>query len=248
MQLVSFSDAARAIAGAQKVVAVTGAGASVESGIPDFRSAGGLWERYPIEEFATIHAFLRDPDRVWKLWHELGQQLLSVEPNAGHLALAELERLGRLDAVITQNIDNLHQRAGNTRVVEYHGNARRLICMSCGRLEPLEFDTIAPAAPRCACGGVQKPDVVFFGEMIPHEAMNEAEALAQTADAVLIVGTSAQVYPAAGLPYTAKEHGATVIECNVERTDFTDTITDFFLEGPAGHMLPRLVQEVSRLL
>ncbi len=233
--------AAAAIRNAKRVVALTGAGASTESGIPDFRSPGGIWETYPPDEFATIEAFTANPDRVWTMWHELGASLLDVAPNPGHRALAEMETLGHLHAVITQNIDNLHQAAGNTKVIEYHGNARRLHCMACRVRKPMPLDQPRAGAPRCDCGGVQKPDVVLFGELIPPHAMFEAEALAQGCDVMLIVGTSAQVYPAASLPVTAKKHGATIIECNIERTDFTAELSDHFLAGPCGTTLPALL-------
>ena len=240
-----YSEAAAAIRNATSVIAVTGAGASVESGIPDFRSPGGLWERFPPEEYAAIDAYLSDPDRIWELWRNLGREFQHCTPNPGHLALAELERRGRLEGVITQNIDGLHQQAGNTHVVEYHGNASRLACLSCDRRIPLDPDREYTHAPHCDCGGLMKPDIVFFGEMIPPYAQAESTSLAQRAGVVIVVGTSATVYPAAGLPPLAKSHGAYIIECNLEPTDFTPRITDTFLQGRAGETLPRLLQEVG---
>jgi len=239
-----YQQAARALCAAQKAVAVTGAGVSVESGIPDFRSPGGIWDTYPPEEFATIDAFLANPDKVWGMWYDLREMLRDIAPNPGHEALAELARLERLHAVITQNIDNLHQSAGSTDVVEYHGNAARMCCMTCAQRAPLNILERRETAPRCGCGGVMKPDVVLFGEIIPPAAMLESEGLATSCDLVLIVGTSATVYPAAALPFTAREQGATIIECNIEETEFTGAITDIFLQGPAGAVLPRLVREV----
>ena len=238
----TIQGAAERLRGAKKVIALTGAGASVESGIPDFRSPGGLWTTYPPEEYATIDAFIANPDKVWKLWYELGQSLHEKKPNAGHKSLAALEKLCPLEAVITQNIDNLHQLAGSSEVIEYHGNARRIQCMDCKKVTPLSPTLTGPKAPRCECGGLQKPDIVFFGELIPPDAMTRADALAQTCDVVIVVGTSAQVFPAAGIPFMAKEHGATIIECNLEPTDFTKSITDIFLEGPSGTTLPALEQ------
>ena len=240
-----YIEAAARLRTARKAIALTGAGASVESGIPDFRSPGGLWTKYPPEEYATIEAFQADPDKVWGLWYDLGQMLLGVQPNPGHEALAEMEALGRLQAVITQNIDNLHQQAGNETVIEYHGNAQRFVCTHCRRRTPLEVEGLRPeVCPRCdACntGAVLKPDVVLFGEAIPTKALFDGEVWAHTADVVIVVGTSAQVFPAAGIPYTAKEHGAYIIECNIEPTEFTHHITDAFLQGPCGQTLPRLL-------
>ena len=242
-----FEEAARRITGASRVVALTGAGASVESGIPDFRSEGGLWSKYPPDEYATIEAFEDNPVKVWEFWFALGEMIGDVKPNPGHLALAELERLGHLHAIITQNIDNLHQEAGNSNVIEYHGNTKRVVCLRCHHHRALNLATEKRPGPICPeCHELMKPDVVFFGEAIPHRALLEAERLAQHCDVMLVVGTSAQVYPAAGIPRTAKGCGAFIIECNVQPTDFTRGITDVFLEGPSGEILPRLVNWVRR--
>lgn len=236
-----FENAAHALCNARCVVAVTGAGISVESGIPDFRGPNGIWNRYPVEEYATIDAFLTNPEKVWKFWYELGEMLLDCAPNAAHHALACLERLGRCHAVITQNIDNLHEQAGSTKVVEFHGNAHRLACVRCRKTEPLDLASPFRSTPHCACGGVMKPDVVMFGEMIPPDALTESDRLTRECDVMIVVGTSATVYPAAHLPVIAKQRGAFIIEANIEKTGFTRTITDAFLEGPAGETLPRLV-------
>ncbi|MBI2426149.1 MAG: NAD-dependent deacylase [Candidatus Hydrogenedentes bacterium] len=241
-------EAARALKKAHHAVAVTGAGASVESGIPDFRSPNGIWETYPPDRYATIEAFLDDPDRVWQMWFDLGAMLGDVLPNPGHHALAELEAMGHLHAIITQNIDNLHQAAGNRRVIEYHGNARRMRCLDCDAGTALDLARHTGSAPHCvACGGIMKPDVVLFGEIIPELAMTESELLVRRCDFVLIVGTSATVYPAAGIPATAKQHGAFVVECNVEETDFTCSITDIFIQGKCGETLPLLAQAMREL-
>ena len=240
----AYTAAADAIRGADRVVAVTGAGISVESGIPDFRSPGGLWSKYPPQEYATIEAFYDDPDKVWELWYELAESLQDVQPNPGHYALAELEELGRLSVVVTQNIDALHREAGNTSVIEYHGSADTLYCPACHRRRPMDLGHRSLGAPRCECGGYMKPDVVLFGELIPETALHLADSLARNCGVMIIVGTSATVYPAAGLPFIAKENGAFIIECNTESTQFTETITDIFLQGPAGETLPRLVEKV----
>jgi len=220
---------------------VTGAGISQESGVPTFRDAGGIWEKYPPEEYATLDGYVRDPEKVWAFWRELGQTMADIAPNPGHHALAKLERLECLLAVITQNVDNLHQDAGSGRVIEYHGNARQLTCLDCGSQRPLKKEAFPETVPHCACGGLMKPDVIMFGEMIPPYALLESESLAQKCDVCLVVGTSAQVFPAAQIPYSAKQHGAYVIEVNTETTGFTHDVTDSFLEGPAGEILPKLV-------
>ncbi|NUM53554.1 MAG: NAD-dependent deacylase [Candidatus Hydrogenedentes bacterium] len=239
--------AAAALRNAKFAVAVTGAGVSAESGIPTFRGEGGIWERYPPDEYASIAAYRRDPNKVWRFWRELADLVKGCAPNAGHNALAELERMGLLRAVITQNVDNLHQAAGNTRVIEFHGNARRLVCLECRKRMGIDVNNLGDLAPHCPiCTGLMKPDVVMFGEDIPRHAMFEAHALSEKCDAMLVVGTSAQVYPAAQLPFTAKSNGAFIIECNTERTDFTDEITDAFVEGLSGETLPALVRAMAQ--
>lgn len=240
-----FIKAAQVLARRRNAIAVTGAGASVDSGIPDFRSANGIWSRYDPERYATLEAFENDPDQVWEMWYELGEALASAQPNAGHYALAELEAMGLLRTVITQNIDNLHTAAGSASIIEYHGNAHWIRCPACSRRRPFSLDQRMGGAPRCECGSAMKPDVVLFGEIIPGLALYQAEAAAAQCEVMIIVGTSATVYPAAQLPFTAKALGAFVIECNVERTDFTHGISDVFLRGPAALTLPELVRRVQ---
>lgn len=239
-----FENAAHALRNARCAVAVTGAGISVESGIPDFRGPRGIWDKYPIEEYAVIGAFLANPEKVWGFWCELGETLSDCKPNPAHYALADLESMGLCRGVITQNIDNLHQEAGSTQVVEYHGNTRRMVCLSCGDHRPLDLTERPATAPRCACGGLLKPDVVMFGEAIPEIAIIESARLVEACDVMIVVGTSATVYPAAQVPHAAKAHGAYIIEANIEPTDFTRTITDAFLQGRAGETLPKLVHMV----
>lgn len=242
-----IEQAAQALANTSNAVAVTGAGISVESGVPDFRSADGLWARYPPQEFATMDAFYENPDKVWTMWYELAEQLGGVKPNPAHYALAELEAMDRLKAVITQNIDALHQHAGSKTVIEYHGNADEIMCPACARRRSMDLSQRALGAPRCECGGYMKPSVILFGEVIPEYALHTSDMLARGCDVLIVVGTSAQVYPAASLPYVAKESGATVIECNTEITSFTHTVTDLFLQGPAGTTLPKLVARVKEM-
>jgi len=241
---ILYEKAAEIVRNTINAIAVTGAGISVESGIPDFRSAGGLWTRYPPDQYATMNAFMNDPDKVWEMWYELADTLKDIKPNPGHYALAKLEQLSHLKAIITQNIDALHQHAGSNTVIEYHGNADQIACTACFRHRKMDLSHRTLGAPRCECGGVMKPDVVLFGEAIPEYAMKTSDRLARGCDVLIVVGTSAQVYPAASLPYLAKENGAIIIECNTEPTSFTQVITDIFLQGRAGETLPKLVEHV----
>ncbi len=226
--------AAEALAGAAHPVALTGAGISVESGIPDFRSPDGLWTDFPPEDYATIEVFLTEPEKSWQLFRALGKTIEGCEPNAAHRALAALERAGRLDAVITQNVDGLHQAAGSREVLEVHGNHRTLHCVACpGGTRPFEPGLLEPGpVPYCpACDRALKPSVVLFGEDI-----HEAEAISgriQSCDVLLVIGTSAQVYPVAGFPAAVLASGGTVIEMNLERTGAFTHPGWIELEGPA---------------
>lgn len=241
----SFVAASRCLREATHAVASTGAGISVGSGIPDFRGPCGLWQKYPPDQFATFDAFLSDPEKVWRLWRELAQTLRAAQPNPAHHALTQLQNDKKLTAIITQNVDNLHQNAGSKNVIEYHGNAYRLRCLDCDATRPFDIPDDAALPPRCSCGGLWKPDVVMFGEMIPQDAVQRADTLARTCDVFLSIGTSVEVYPAADLPRIAKLHGAILIEINIEPTPLTHSITDHFLQGPAGEVLPRLVASLA---
>jgi len=228
----------------RRAVALTGAGISVESGIPDFRSPGGLWSRFDPLEYATIQAFRRNPAKVWQLLLEMDDTLTAARPNPAHFALAELEAKGLLLGVITQNVDNLHQAAGSKKVVEYHGNALRFVCDTCRVRHPRETLDFERPPLYCPCGGLIRPDVVFFGEPIPPAAQDEADDLAQACDLLLIIGTSGEVSPANFLPHTAKDHGAIIVENNLEPTRLTRSVTDYFLSGKAGTMWPLVVKEL----
>ena len=235
---------ARAIRQSQKVVALTGAGISVESGIPDFRGPAGLWEKFDPMEYATIEAFTADPQKVWGMLREMGELVAKSQPNPAHIALAKLEEMGLLSSIVTQNIDNLHQAAGSKRVIEFHGNSNKLVCMTCNRLygrQEIDTETIPP---RCACTGVLKPNVVFFGEPIPWGAHLEAREEAGRCQMMLVIGTSAVVSPACDLPVIAKRAGATVVEINVEETQLTPHISDWILKGSAGAILQSVLSEV----
>lgn len=240
--------AARLLSVHRPAVALTGAGASVESGIPDFRSEGGLWTRFDPFEYATIRAFEADPRKVWRMLAEMEAVLDAARPNPGHAALAKLEEAGVLAGVITQNIDGLHQAAGSRTVVEFHGSHRTLTCLACGKTYTREEARKRPMPPPCDCGALLKPDVVLFGEPIPARALDESRKLASRCRAMLVVGTSAEVAPASHVPMIAKRHGAQVVEVNVAPSLLTQSVTDIFIRGKAGEVLPKLAEEVLKLL
>ena len=243
----TVEDAAKIIAEANHVVALTGAGISVESGIPAFRGSQGLWDRYDPTEYAHISSFTRRPEAVWVMLKELYDIMQGSEPNPAHLALAELEEMGILKAVVTQNVDGLHQRAGSKRVLEFHGTGETLTCLSCHKGYSVSEISLDDLPPRCSqCSGVLKPDVVFFGEPIPPEVLEDSFAEAKVCDCMLVIGTSAQVYPAAQLPYEVQKNGGHVIEFNMEATPLTHSIPTLFLEGSASITLPKVVEELKR--
>ena len=229
-------------------IALTGAGISVESGIPAFRGAQGLWDKYDPSEYATIDAFMRDPLKVWNMLKELYEITLKAEPNPAHKALAELERLGKLKAIITQNVDSLHQKAGSRKVIEFHGTGETLTCILCGAKYRIEEINLEKTPPFCECGGILKPDVVFFGEPIPLHALKEAFELSEKCDLLFVIGTSAQVYPAADIPRVAKKSGAKVVEINLEPTPLTNIVSDIFLEGKAGETLPLVLKAYKNVM
>lgn len=237
--------AVKDLLGSQKTITLTGAGISVESGIPDFRSAGGLWSKYDPEEYAHISAFRSNPEKIWQMIKEMMELVLGAEPNPAHSALAELEQMDLLSSVITQNVDGLHQRGGSKEVIEFHGSNQWLVCLQCGYRQEaasFSFEDIPPRCPQCS--SILKPDVVFFGEPIPGEAQARAFEEAKTCDVVLVVGTSAVVYPVAGIPTLAKQNRAKIVEINTEPTALTGYISDYLIQGPAGQILPKIVEEV----
>jgi NAD-dependent deacetylase len=237
---VTVSAPAERLAGllheARHAVVLTGAGISVPSGIPDFRSPGtGLWENVDPMEVAHIDAWRRDPDRFWSFYGERFASLADKQPNEAHLAVAELERRGLVKAVITQNIDRLHRKAGSKRLIEVHGSIESSVCLQCGGRVPLEqvMERLGGAggAPRCSgCGAPLKPDVVLFGELLPEQAISEAQALALDADLMLCVGSSLEVYPVAGLPAMTHGGGGRLALVTQGPTPF-DSDADVRLEG-----------------
>ena len=229
----------------QPCVALTGAGISTESGIPDFRSPTGIWATVDPREFASLSAFRRDPERVWTFYRLRVRMLTEAEPNAAHRSLAELERRGLLAAVVTQNIDLLHERGGSREVVEVHGSIRSSSCPRCGQrctlAEVLEQLAGSEAAPRCpACATILKPDVVFFEEMLPVDAIDRAYELARQAGLLLVVGSSLEVWPVAELPSVTKAAGGEVAIVNVGPTSF-DGGAVLKIEESAGDVLERVV-------
>ena len=243
----TINKAAQAICQSTKTIALTGAGISAESGIPDFRSPGGLWERFNPIEYGSIGAFQANPEKVWQMLQEVSHLLARARPNPAHKGLGRLQELGLLHTIITQNVDYLHQEGGATSVIEYHGNARTLSCLWC-KQRYNEDELTGQIPPRCNCGKILKPDVVFFGEPIPIRALQDSYALASSCRVLLIVGTSGEVAPANTIPETAKRAGATIIEVNVEPTLLTEYLTDIFLKGKAGAMVSNLVSEIENIM
>jgi NAD-dependent deacetylase len=240
VRALEFDAVQRLIGGADSLAVLTGAGVSAESNIPTFRGPGGLWREFRAEDLATPEAFERDPKLVWE-WYEWRRQLIAkAEPNPGHYAIAALERMVPRFTLITQNVDGLHDRAGSRNILKVHGDIWEVRCLKCGARV---VDLRAPfpvLPPQCqACGGMLRPGVVWFGEALPEDIWAAAERAASAAQVFLVVGTSAQVYPAAGLARLAKRGGAAIVEVNVEQSGVT-SIADYVFRGPAGEILPKL--------
>lgn len=273
--------AAEDLVQSEHAIALTGAGMSTESGIPDFRGPDGIWTQDPEAERKAYEAYeifkinprkfweeRIDPDSAMRRMFEMFGELNKVLPNPGHFALAELEKTGVLKSVLTQNVDGLHTKAGNTNVVEYHGVINKFRCIKCAnRFTPDEIDLDNLSAksnlpPLCECSGIIKDDGVFFGEPIPEDVRNKSEEEALKCDLMLICGTSAVVYPFADLPNLAKfgisrfgtsysgkpRQKVTIIEVNAESTPLTGTISDYLIQGKTGELLPRIVEEVRKIL
>lgn len=240
----ALARAAALLRDARHTTAFTGAGISVESGIPPFRGPGGLWSHVD-PAFIEIGHFLDQPEECWRrikdiFYDHFGQ----AKPNTAHFGLAALEAAGRLRTVITQNIDDLHQQAGSRDVIEFHGNSRWLLCLECGRREAVRPERLAALPPRCRCGGLLKPDFVFFGEGIPEKALQRSYQEASQADLFLVIGSSGEVQPACQIPLLARNRGARIIEINPQPSNFTP-VADAFLEGPATKMVGTLVHELG---
>jgi len=237
----NIKEARKLIRNALHLVAFTGAGISAESGIPTFRGKGGIWDKYdPI--ILEIDYFKQHPDQAWPLIKDMFYNVIDkAKPNVAHQVLADWESKGLLKAVITQNIDNLHQKAGNKKVIEFHGNTRDLICLDCQKITPVKEADMQQNPVTCPhCGGVLKPDFVFFGEPIPPNAYTSSLEHTNQADIYLIIGTTGIIMPASLIPYEAKKKGVKIIEINVTPSNYTSTITDIFLQGKAGNIFGEL--------
>ena len=238
MQPESVAEAAEILRSAQRVVAFTGAGVSAESGVPTFRGAGGLWEGHPVEELASPRGFYADPVKVWRFYEERRRNLANVKPNPAHRVLAGWQERFPRYAVVTQNVDGLHQAAGARGVLELHGSIWRVRCLGCGREREERTVPLPRVPPLCSkCGAMERPGVVWFGEFLPEVVMAAAFAAIEGCEVLVVVGTSAVVYPAAGFVEVAATAGAKVIEVNPEASSMAH-FADVALRGPAGELLP----------
>ncbi len=237
--------AAALLRGSGKTAAFTGAGISVESGIPDFRGPDGVWSKIDTK-YLDLRYFKRHREECWPVIHEMFfKPLQAAQPNAAHEGLAWMEQQGLLAGVITQNIDNLHHKAGSQTIVEFHGNTRQLVCTHCGHQCPADFSTLGfpPTCPKC--GTILKPDFVFFGEGIPFSAWRGTEELLNNLEVMLVIGTTGVVFPAGQIPRQAKRNGAKVIEINLEPSAYTQILTDIFIQAPATRAISALKDELT---
>jgi len=227
-----------------RVVVFTGAGISAESGVPTFRGQNGLWNEFRVEDLATPQAFAAHPKRVWE-WYSWRRELISrIEPNLGHLAVAKFEKFFSDFCLVTQNVDGLHNRAGNERILKLHGDIWEVRCVSCG-LRRMDFQPVFTSLPpRCECGGMLRPGVVWFGEMLSVDVFEQAVRATQFCGLFLSVGTSAEVFPAAQLPGMARQHGAYVVEVNIERSAAAPVAHEVLL-GKSGEILPELATSLQ---
>lgn len=239
-----LADAAALLASSRHTIAFTGAGVSAESGVPTFRGKGGIWERYD-ERHLEIGYFKREPARAWPTIKALFYEFAApAEPNDAHKLLAAWESRGRLDLIVTQNIDGLHALAGSVRVAEFHGSTRGLVCLRCGARSEATAELLERLPPQCGCGGVYKPDFVFFGEGIPEEAYRASFEAAERAELCLVIGSTGTVYPAASIPRRVKARGGAVIDINPEPSAYADGTADIWLPMGAAEAM----RELDRLL
>jgi len=226
----------------KSVVFFTGAGISAESGIPTFRGKDGIWNKLKPEELANFDSFLKNPELIWEWYSHRKKIIHESKPNAGHIAIAEAQNIFTEVTVVTQNIDNLHRRAGSKTVYELHGNIERNYCIKCKTFYSEELD-FSKGVPKCKCGGLIRPDVVWFGEYLPEDQFDAAEKAARNCDVFFIVGTSAVVYPAASLVFIAKQNGAYLVEVNIEKTEISEIVDLSFYE-PSGKILSELMKDI----
>ena len=238
----NLKEAAEIIQKSKRTTAFTGAGISVESGIPPFRGPDGLWNKFN-PEFIEINYFFNNPLASWKLIKEIFYDFFGeAKPNAAHTALAQMEKQNLLHTIITQNIDNLHTDAGSKNVYEFHGNSRDLICTKCSKIYSSKTTDFNRLPPLCQCGNLLKPDFVFFGEPIPEPANSRSFDEANKSDLFIIIGTTGEIMPASMIPYQAKQNGKTVIEINIEPSAYTHSTTDIFLQGKATKVMTSLLE------
>lgn len=240
--------AAARLVSTKKVTVLTGAGISVASGIRPFRGKGGLWEKYDPEEVVNINNFRRAPAASWIMLREITGVIMAAHPNPTHFAITALQEMGLVGCIITQNVDGLHQKAGSREVVEFHGSTSRVVCLDCHAVYHLEEVNMEVLPPACFnCGGLLKPDAVFFGEAIPPAVLMGARVESEQCGAMLVIGTSGMVEPAASLPALAKNSGALVVEVNPEPSWLTSSTVDIFLQGKAEEIMPLLVDEIREI-
>jgi len=229
----------------KKIVFFTGAGISSESGIPTFRGKDGIWNKLKPEELANFNAFMRNPKMVWEWYTHRKKIIHDSKPNAGHFAIAEMQNLFDEVTVVTQNIDNLHRRADSKNIFELHGNIERNYCIKCRTFYNEELD-FSDGVPKCKCGGLIRPDVVWFGEYLPEDQFEGGEQAAVNSDMFFVVGTSAVVYPAAGLVHAVKRSGSFIVEVNIEQTEISSICDESFF-GEAGKILPEIVVKLKMI-
>jgi len=224
---------------ASSLVFFTGAGISAESGIPTFRGKEGLWKKFRPEELANFNAFISNPETVWEWYNHRKKIIHESQPNEGHLTIAQMQKYFDKVTVVTQNVDNLHRRAGSNNIFELHGNIERNFCINCKEFYNEELD-FSKGIPKCKCGGLIRPDVVWFGEMLPEDQFRGGESVSFNSDIFFVVGTSAVIYPASGLVTVAKQGGAVIVEVNIEQTEIS-SIADYSFLGESGKVLPEIL-------
>ena len=243
-----ISESAKLIRSSRYLVVFTGAGISVESGIPPFRGKNGLWSKYD-PDCLDLSSYFQNPVESWKIIREIFYDFFGqAKPNPAHEILAWLEKNGILKCIITQNIDNLHQEAGSNHVIEFHGTCKNLVCTKCKHIYAKEEIDLTASLPLCkACNALLKPDFIFFGEAIPEPAATISFDEAEKCDLMIVIGTTGEVMPACNIPYFAKKTGAKIIEINPEISEFTNSITDIYLQGKAGEIMTLLKEELMKI-